>query len=318
MVPANSTGVQRSLTGGADGLAVPKPQLGGLVLNSKASYFYLVMVFACLATLLSVNIIRTRAGRAFVAGCDGVEPPPRDTAAPAGVPAPGRPRIQQAKMPAKGRQAWLALVRMAPPESTDQAPDPAAQRHDAKADPHDDQIGSVHGSPSRTVMLLVARVRPPQGRRKAPPLDGRLELHARRAGKFRRRAEREEGEMRLSWRDWIASVFVVAGASFYAMSVAGTDVLGASNHKVAAGVVLVFGLAASITAVVYGVGEGLFRANKAYLAITSILGLAALVAGVIALVKGREEALAVLTGATVLLWVMSTARHAMEPAGGLA
>ena len=124
--------------------------------------------------------------------------------------------------------------------------------------------------------------------------------------------------MRLSWRDWIASVFVVAGASFYAMSVAGTDVLGASNHKVAAGVVLVFGLAASITAVVYGVGEGLFRANKAYLAITSILGLAALVAGVIALVKGREEALAVLTGATVLLWVMSTARHAMEPAGGLA
>jgi len=57
----------RSITGGADGLAVPKPQLGGLVLNSKASYFYLVMVFACLATLLSLNIIRTRAGRAFVA-----------------------------------------------------------------------------------------------------------------------------------------------------------------------------------------------------------------------------------------------------------
>jgi branched-chain amino acid transport system permease protein len=57
----------RSITGGADGLAVPKPQIGGLVLNSKASYFYLVMVFACLATLLSLNIIRTRAGRAFVA-----------------------------------------------------------------------------------------------------------------------------------------------------------------------------------------------------------------------------------------------------------
>jgi branched-chain amino acid transport system permease protein len=57
----------RSITGGADGLAVPKPQLGGLVLNSKASYFYLVMVFACLATFLSLNIIRTRAGRAFVA-----------------------------------------------------------------------------------------------------------------------------------------------------------------------------------------------------------------------------------------------------------
>jgi branched-chain amino acid transport system permease protein len=57
----------RGITGGADGLAVPKPQIGGLILNSKASYFYLVMVFACLATFLSLNIIRTRAGRAFVA-----------------------------------------------------------------------------------------------------------------------------------------------------------------------------------------------------------------------------------------------------------
>ncbi len=57
----------QSITGGADGLAVPKPRIGGLVLNSKASYFYLVMFFACLATLSSLNIIRTRAGRAFVA-----------------------------------------------------------------------------------------------------------------------------------------------------------------------------------------------------------------------------------------------------------
>ena len=57
----------RSITGGADGLAVPKPRIGGLVLNSKASYFYLVMVFACLATFLAMNIVRTRAGRAFVA-----------------------------------------------------------------------------------------------------------------------------------------------------------------------------------------------------------------------------------------------------------
>jgi len=37
------------------------------VLASKASYFYLVMAMACLATFLAINIIRTRAGRAFVA-----------------------------------------------------------------------------------------------------------------------------------------------------------------------------------------------------------------------------------------------------------
>jgi len=56
-----------SLTGGPDGLAVPKPRIGGYVLSSKASYFYLVMVMACLATFFAINIGRTRAGRAFVA-----------------------------------------------------------------------------------------------------------------------------------------------------------------------------------------------------------------------------------------------------------
>ena len=57
----------QSITGGADGLAVSKPKLGSFVLKSKTSYFYLVMAFTCLATILTKNIVRTRAGRAFVA-----------------------------------------------------------------------------------------------------------------------------------------------------------------------------------------------------------------------------------------------------------
>ncbi|OGP52965.1 MAG: hypothetical protein A2Y65_05315 [Deltaproteobacteria bacterium RBG_13_52_11] len=57
----------RSITGGPDGLGVPKPAIGSIVLSSKASYFYLVMVFTSLATLLAKNIVRTRAGRAFIA-----------------------------------------------------------------------------------------------------------------------------------------------------------------------------------------------------------------------------------------------------------
>jgi branched-chain amino acid transport system permease protein len=56
-----------NITGGPDGLAVPKPKIGSIVLKSKTSYFYLVMAFACLATILTKNIVRTRAGRAFVA-----------------------------------------------------------------------------------------------------------------------------------------------------------------------------------------------------------------------------------------------------------
>lgn len=57
----------RDITGGPDGLTVPKPRIGSFVFNSKGSYYLLVMIIACLATYLAVNIVRTRAGRAFVA-----------------------------------------------------------------------------------------------------------------------------------------------------------------------------------------------------------------------------------------------------------
>jgi branched-chain amino acid transport system permease protein len=55
------------LTGGADGMAVPRPEIGGFVFKTKASYFYLVMIIACLATFVAKNIVRTRVGRAFIA-----------------------------------------------------------------------------------------------------------------------------------------------------------------------------------------------------------------------------------------------------------
>ena len=55
------------ITGGPNGLAVPRPEIGGLVLKSKVSYFYLVMIIACLATFLAKNLVRTRVGRAFIA-----------------------------------------------------------------------------------------------------------------------------------------------------------------------------------------------------------------------------------------------------------
>jgi len=57
----------REITGGPDGMAVPKPAIGSYVFSSKASYYYLVVAIAALSTLLAVNIVRTRAGRAFVA-----------------------------------------------------------------------------------------------------------------------------------------------------------------------------------------------------------------------------------------------------------
>lgn len=117
--------------------------------------------------------------------------------------------------------------------------------------------------------------------------------------------------MRLSWRDGLATVFVAAAGVLYALWLAGTDLLGISETRVVAGVVLGLGLAASVTAVVYGVGAGLLRANKAYLTIASLIGLAALIAGVIALATDNEAMLATLVAATVALWLMSTVRHAI-------
>jgi branched-chain amino acid transport system permease protein len=56
-----------SITGGADGLSLPRASIGSLSLSSKTNYFYMVMAFTCLATLVAKNIVRTRAGRAFIA-----------------------------------------------------------------------------------------------------------------------------------------------------------------------------------------------------------------------------------------------------------
>ncbi|MCX7857588.1 MAG: branched-chain amino acid ABC transporter permease [Deltaproteobacteria bacterium] len=55
------------ITGGSDGLAVPKPKIGSLVFNTKAKYFYLVSFFAIISTIVAHNIARGRVGRAFIA-----------------------------------------------------------------------------------------------------------------------------------------------------------------------------------------------------------------------------------------------------------
>jgi branched-chain amino acid transport system permease protein len=41
--------------------------IGSIVLSTKTNYFYLVTGLACLATVTAHNIVRTRAGRAFIA-----------------------------------------------------------------------------------------------------------------------------------------------------------------------------------------------------------------------------------------------------------
>jgi hypothetical protein len=117
--------------------------------------------------------------------------------------------------------------------------------------------------------------------------------------------------MRITWRDWTATVLVAAAALVYGVWWSEGEVLGMSSPRAIAVTVLVLGLIASVTAVVFGVGEGLLRANKLYLAITSLLGLLALAAGIVVLVNESEDWLAALVASTVALWLLSTVRHAI-------
>jgi len=66
---------------------------------------------------------------------------------------------------------------------------------------------------------------------------------------------------------------------------------------------------------VYG-AEGHRRAPMAYVALTSLLGLAALVAGVLTVVTGSEPMLVALVAAMAALWLMATVRHATTGRSG--
>jgi hypothetical protein len=111
---------------------------------------------------------------------------------------------------------------------------------------------------------------------------------------------------RLTWRDGVATVLVGAGVVLYLLWLSGAEFV---EPRMLAGIVLGLGLAASLIAVVYGVGAGLLQAPKVYLAIASLLGLVALVAGIIAVTSINETMLATLVAATFTMWLMSTVRH---------
>ncbi len=57
----------RGVTGATEGISLPIPDLFGWSLRPKARYYYMVLVLAIIATVVAKNILRTRAGRAFVA-----------------------------------------------------------------------------------------------------------------------------------------------------------------------------------------------------------------------------------------------------------
>jgi len=114
--------------------------------------------------------------------------------------------------------------------------------------------------------------------------------------------------MRLDWRDWVATLCVAAAVAVYGAWLIGAALTAPSEMNFVAGTVLGLGIVASAFAVVPGF-ERLLRGSKSYLVIASLIGLAALVAGMVALVNTSEVMLGVLVAATILLWALATTRH---------
>jgi hypothetical protein len=114
--------------------------------------------------------------------------------------------------------------------------------------------------------------------------------------------------MRLASRDRLATIFVWVAALTYLLWLAGVGPQDEAGVRGVTAIVLALGVAASASAVVPGF-EGLWHGSKTYLGVTSLIGLGAFVAAVVALVDADELMLGLLVSATVVLWVISTVRH---------
>jgi hypothetical protein len=127
--------------------------------------------------------------------------------------------------------------------------------------------------------------------------------------------------MQMDRKDRLATTFVgVAVLATVIWAVAGAEE--ETAVRIVTAIVLALGFAASASAVVPGFAE-LLHGPKLYLAVTSLVGLGALAAGIAALVTGSALMLGLLVLATLVLWGMSTAHHAsaarhadMRPLGG--
>jgi hypothetical protein len=114
--------------------------------------------------------------------------------------------------------------------------------------------------------------------------------------------------MRLPRRDIIATALVGAAGVLYLLWATESALPGMSGTRATGMVILGLGFVASASAVVPGF-EDLLHGNKAYLALTSLIGLVAFGAGVQMLVSTSETALGVLVAGMIVLWLIATAHH---------
>ena len=119
--------------------------------------------------------------------------------------------------------------------------------------------------------------------------------------------------MRLTWKDGLATAFVGAAVLLYLLSPSDIWLFGLTGSQGLAVAIFALGVGACYTTLsqmkdVYGY-EGRERPPLLYVVLSSLLGAVMLVAGIITISGGSTAALATLTGAMVVLWVLTTVRH---------
>lgn len=116
--------------------------------------------------------------------------------------------------------------------------------------------------------------------------------------------------MRLNKTDVFASIAVGVAVAVYLLWLANASVPGLGSVRAVGAVVLALGWLASAVAVVPNFDE-LIHSSRLYLGVTGVLGITAVVAGVIVLVDASEPMLALLVSVTVAMWVLATIRHTL-------
>jgi hypothetical protein len=121
--------------------------------------------------------------------------------------------------------------------------------------------------------------------------------------------------MHLPTRDVIATGLVAVAGLLYLLWAIDAALPGMSSTRVTGPAVLALGFAASASAVVPGFDQ-LLHGSKAYLAMTSLIGLAALIAGVQMLVTASGAGLTVVMAVMAVLWLIATIRHSLPAKAG--
>lgn len=98
--------------------------------------------------------------------------------------------------------------------------------------------------------------------------------------------------------------------SLYLLWAIGSALPGMSSTRATGVAVLALGFAASASAVVPTFGQ-LIHGSKTYLAITSLIGLAATAAGVQMLITANGAGLTVVMAAMAVLWLIATIHHSL-------